>query len=294
MTKEKKILVFGGEKDFNLARFIPRCQAQGHQVLPVLFSQAQYPIVDYNLITNSLTINDELIDVDTVLIRYNTFEYIESEKDIDQFIATAWQTAMVGWLIANPQIKTLNRNFILRAKTNKIYTLALAHKIGLDVNETHITNDLRLINSLLSQKSQIAKHLEGGRITEKLSPYDLDKLGSRLEFPFFVQEELVPPELRVFRIGNELFAYHIVSDLLDYRDDRNAQVIKVEIPAELGAKIIELTDLLHLDFTALDFKHSKDTGKPMLLEANSQPMFTAFDQVSDFQLVDSMIKFLTA
>ncbi len=293
MIIRKKILVFGGEKDFNLTRFILRCKEQEHEIVPILFSQTKYPIIDYNLTTNSLTINKERINIDAVLVRYNTFEYIESKKDIDQFIAATWQTTIAGWLMANPAIRTLNRSFILKAKTNKIYTLALAHEIGLDICDTHVTNDLVLINNLLNDKPQIAKHLEGGRATERLTPYDINKLGPRMEFPFFVQEELIPPELRVFRIGNRLSAFHIISNALDYRNDINTKIIEVAVPPELVAKVIKLTDLLHLNFTALDFKHCKQTGKPMLLEANSQPMFAAFDQTSNFKLIDSLIEFLT-
>ncbi len=292
MLQKPRILVCGGEKDFNLQCFISRATQQGYDLVPLLFSDQNYPLIDYDIYHNQLTINREVLTgISAVMIRFNVFEQLEGTNELAAFIAEAWDTAFKGWILAQDNLKILNPNLSIRH--NKIYTLALARRLGISIVETHVSNDLVLMNQLGATKAQISKHLNGGRATERLQHYNIEEVGEILEFPFFVQEELVPPELRVFRIGTKLFAFELSSPELDYRNDPKTTITPCDMEPSLQAQVIELTDRLGLNFSALDFKYCPRSHKALLLEANSQPMFAAFDKVSDHALVDAMLDLLS-
>jgi len=110
---------------------------------------------------------------------------------------------------------------------------------------------------------------------------------------YIFQEKLVPPELRVFRVGEKFFAFQIEADALDYRTvGGDAKVTEVEPPAHLLDGLRKLTDRFGLTYTAADFKAREETGELVFLETNSNPMFAAFDVASEGRLVDAMLDWL--
>jgi glutathione synthase/RimK-type ligase-like ATP-grasp enzyme len=112
--------------------------------------------------------------------------------------------------------------------------------------------------------------------------------------PAIVQKRLVPPEVRIYVIGQSAFAFEVRSSSLDYRVNQDAELILLpEIPPELSM-LRKLMSRLGLDFGAADFKTDPDTGQLIFLELNTSPMFARFDQVSGGQLCAAIIHELTA
>jgi hypothetical protein len=63
--------------------------------------------------------------------------------------------------------------------------------------------------------------------------------------------------------------------------------------SEVSERLIGLCDMLGLDFAAADFMRHPETGAPVFLEVNSQPMFAAFDKIEDGRMSDAIIDTLS-
>jgi hypothetical protein len=295
MELQKKVLVFGGEKDFNIIRLIKHCFSQDIPAEIVLIGKTGVPSARYDFQNNDLLIDNKKIIASSAFIRYDVFEYLESNDDNDQVIASNWHELLTGWLLANPHIKIFNRNFSKKSEANKFKTLLIAKSLDIKIAETHITNNYEFLQTLPQSQEYIYKPLQGGAYTEIFDRAELDKFNVRLyDYPLIVQEKLIMPELRVFRIDDKCFGFLVNSDYLDYRLDKNAKLELVELKPAMQEQVIKLTDELGLNFSALDFKTCPKTGEFLLLEANSSPMFAGFDQVADGKLIKAMLDYLAS
>jgi glutathione synthase/RimK-type ligase-like ATP-grasp enzyme len=110
--------------------------------------------------------------------------------------------------------------------------------------------------------------------------------------PALVQEELVPPELRVYVVGTKLLGFDVASGELDYRKSQSARVTPAAVPAELGRGLLSLARALGLDFAAADFKTDPAGGSLVFLEVNTAPMFAAFDAACGGALTDAIVDWL--
>ena len=114
----------------------------------------------------------------------------------------------------------------------------------------------------------------------------------RTAAPAIVQQRLVPPELRLYVVGDRYFAFNVISPELDYRSTQNCRVEPTEVPSALIAGFGALLARLGLDFAAADFKTCPDTGELLFLEVNNGPMFAAFDLATSGELCLAMIQTL--
>jgi hypothetical protein len=144
----------------------------------------------------------------------------------------------------------------------------------------------------------IAKPVNGGDYTREL-PDTLKNAPHRqgsLPAPSFVQERLVPPEVRVYSIGGRTFAFQLVADALDYRSTSDCAVLPIDVntlPASLLEGLASLMGRLSMDYGAADFKACPETGRLRFLEINNGPMFAAFDRASSGRLTRAMAEYLS-
>jgi len=112
--------------------------------------------------------------------------------------------------------------------------------------------------------------------------------------PAIVQEELAPPDVRVFRVGSRYLTYEIESDALDYRAGSFSRVKPSTIvPKRLLSRIGRVSASMGFDYSATDLKWSGDRQSLVFLEVNSAPMFAAFDAASGGALCDAIIEQLS-
>lgn len=290
----KSILIFGGDKDFNLLRFLKRLQLQKDvEIVPCIFGESGDPVFNYNLQDENLYLDNRIVDVDGAFVRYDVFNFLETKSEKMRAKSQAFYTSFLAWLNLNDKVKVLNKEYFRSIRTNKVRALILAKKAGFLIPETYVSNDLLDLDRKLDDKAYIYKDVEGGSFTEELTREKINiEKRSKADFPFFMQEKLVQPELRVFRVGDEYFSFNMQTKSLDYRENNDVKIISVETPEELKEKVRKVTDSLNLTYSAIDMKTDPQTGELMFLEANSQPMFAAFDEVVDYGITDAMIKYL--
>lgn len=290
----KSVLIFGGDKDFNVTRFLNRISSTSDiEIIPCIFGQSGDPSFTYDLQNKGLYINNKEIKVDSVFLRYDVFSFLDTGDEEMQRKSSAFYTAFLAWLNDQEKVKVLNKNYYKSSRTNKITALKLAQEHGFAVPETYVSNDMSMLEEKLNSKKYIYKELEGGSYTEEIKKDQLDSnLKPKADYPFFIQEKLIQPEIRVFRVVDSYFSFKMISDSLDYRANNNVKIEYIETSDELREKVKKVTDALNLNYSALDLKTHEETGELMFLEANSQAMFAAFDEHVDFAITDSMINYL--
>lgn len=291
---EPDFLIIGGDTDPNLTRLISHCAEAGLNFQTFLHGRSGTPATRFDLKSNIMELNGRCIKPGAAFIRPDVFQYLDNDKNANlQSRANEWFTLMIGWLMGNPEIKLLNRAYFNRPKINKINTLLLAERIGLPIPETHFTNSAEFIHNSATSGNWVRKPVDGGSMTRPAAalPETILKKG-QIAAPTTLQEQLIQPEIRLYRIGNSLNAFEVESKAIDYREAKDTTVRQVEVPENLADRFTALTDSLHLDFAAADFKSSPETGELMLLEVNSGPMFVAHDIAAKGALCTAITKTL--
>ena len=97
------------------------------------------------------------------------------------------------------------------------------------------------------------------------------------------------PEVRIYVIARQAFAFEMRSDSLDYRVKQDVEVVPLGlVPPEVD-QLRQLMDYLGMDFGAADFKTDPATGALVFLELNSSPMFARFSDASSGQLASAIL-----
>jgi hypothetical protein len=291
------ILVAGGDRDPNLRALVKTLEERGEPVCFLQVGESHHPWITWELESGRLLVDGEEILPRAAFVRYDVFTNLADGRPASSFRAGAWYTAVMGWLAAHEEVKILNRRS-MHSSTNKPHALDVARRAGLGVPSTLVSNHLAGLAAFTPERQKIVKPINGGGYCQHLDDVlarTASQDGGVAAAPALVQPELVPPEVRVFGIGNRFLAFSVASDDLDYRERQSARVEPLpEVPAGLAQGLGRLMDPLGLDFGAADFKTCPETGKLLFLEINSGPMFAAFDQASGGAVSGALADFLTA
>lgn len=287
------VLVAGGDADPNVAAIVAclHKRAVAHEAL--LVGAHSHPRVTWDVAQDVLWINERASYPSALFLRYDVFTHLADGRPEPVQRALAWFTTLAGWAAAHPEVRLFNR---ARAQqvTNKLHVLRLAREVGFAIPFTLASNDFGRLRHALEQRALVVKPVAGGDYTRDL----LDVLGTApvvhgsLPAPAIVQERLVSPEIRVYRMHQRCFAYQLVAEALDYRATTDCVIMPVaesDLPDGFTARLATLMDRLQMDFGAADFKACPRTGQWQFLEINDGPMFAAFDAVSGGRLAEALV-----
>ena len=289
----RSLLIVGGDADPNLTALLAAAERCGVPCQRLLVGKTSHPSLTWDLSAGHLWLEGEPVQCSAAFVRHDVFTALQDGQPSSHYRALAWHSAITGWLAAHPEIFIFNRRN-LNQVTNKPFVLKLAHDCGLTIPETLITNDSE---RLAPFDERVVKPINGGGYCEPLTEV-MERTSlkdGRAAAPAIIQQRLVPPEIRIYAVGDQYFAFNVISPELDYRATQNCRVEFIE-----GFSSRELTDALGklfawlgLDFAAADFKTDPGTGRLLFLEVNTGPMFAAFNHASDGKLCDAMIEHLS-
>lgn len=287
------ILVAGGQFDFNIGTLLRRILDRRIKFVEVLIGPDLTPAITLDLARDELRLNGQPIRPTSCFMRHDVFLQQRSKSRHAAAAAHNWYNTIKGWELAHDDVKGFNKLSFARENT-KLQNLYLAKRHGLAVPETLVTNEFARAGARLAG-SLIQKPVSGGEYTTTLRSFrkGLDANDPVARYPRFVQAKLARPEMRVYRIGDEFFAFLLECRDVDYRERNRVRLALAKVPAAIQSKLGALTDDLGLDFAAADFMRNKH-GAYCFLEVNTQPMFAAFDAVAGGRLCDAIIDHLTA
>src|SRR2546423_2839076 len=288
------LLLAGGEDDPNLVALANAATKAGVELLELRIPSGESPAFCWDPVAGAPRLSGQELKPSAAFIRYDVFASMKDPRPAVNSRALAWYQTFMGWLLSEPRIRIFNRD-VSQIATNKPASLVLAREAGLPIPATLVTNEVERFGAG-QLHSLVAKPVSGGDYCHPLAGA-LNKAelrGGLAAMPAIVQKRLVPPEVRIYLIGQFAFAFEVRSSSLDYRVNQDAELILLpEVPKELRM-LRKLMSRLGMDFGAADFKTDPDTGQLLFLELNSSPMFARFDQVSGGQLCAAIIHELEA
>lgn len=285
MGSGKSLLLGGGHADPNLNVLAQAAQALDVEVLDARVAQDGGPGFTWNLDAGTAVIDGRVLQPTCAFVRHDVFTPGQGDRQM------GWYQAVAGFVQANPEIRVFNRNMSLVAQ-NKPAALCAARSVGLAIPSTIVTNEKAQL--LADPDGAIAKPVAGGgyclSLRDAIERAEVRQ--ERLAMPALVQKRLAAPEVRVYVIGQETFAFEMRTESLDYRVKQDVELILREPPEEASA-LRCLMKKLQMDFGAADFKTDPETGRLTFLELNTSPMFARFDYDSQGQLCRAMVRALT-
>ncbi|AUS99898.1 hypothetical protein CLI64_05565 [Nostoc sp. CENA543] len=173
--------------------------------------------------------------------------------------------------------------------------LSMVKNVGVKIPKTLISNDQdEIIQFTNSLEKAIFKPVYGGAHTKPVTPEHLEpkrlELALRLA-PVTIQEYIPGTNIRTYVIGDAIYSAEIRSSHLDFREDREAELIPVELPASVQQQCLAITKALMLDWTAIDWR-LKPNGEYVFLEANPSPMFLHFENQTGFPITQKLVQLL--
>lgn len=252
------------------------------------------PAITWRLDDDVLLINGEVVSPDAAFIRYDVFTHVQDKSPASAYRANAWYSALGGWILAHPTVRTFNRQ-AFSLQTNKAAVLCTAKDCGLDIPETVITNDVRQFFNDDQHAALVVKPVTGGDYCRRLDTVaEMTKTRFGLAAsPAIVQRELVSPDVRVYFVAGTFEAFQIRSDQLDYRTDTACRITHMErVPSPILHGLRLLLESLGLDFAAADFKTSPDLRRLVFLELNTSPMFCGFDAQANGRVAQTIARTL--
>lgn len=287
------LLLAGGEDDPNLIALANAAIKARIEVLELRVPSGESLAFCWKPAEGAPRLSGLELKPNAAFIRYNVFAGMKDSRPVVNSRALAWYQAFMGWLLSDPRIRILNRD-VSQIATNKPASLVYAREAGLSIPATLVTNEVERFGAG-NLDSLVAKPVSGGDYCHPLADA-LNKAelrGGLAATPAIVQKRLIPPEIRIYVIGQFAFAFEVRSSSLDYRVNQDAELILLpEVPKELS-QLRRLMSRLRMDFGAADFKTDPDSGQLLFLELNSSPMFARFDEVSGGQLCAAIIHELT-
>jgi glutathione synthase/RimK-type ligase-like ATP-grasp enzyme len=293
---DRQVLIAGGETDPNIRSLLRRARERELPVLELLAGPDRNPALTWDVQADTLVVDGREVRPSSGFMRYDVFHAMADRRPAVGFRAQAWYTTLNGWLLAHDEVRMMNRGYA--GQTNKPFMLRVAAGCGLRIPRTLLTNELDALEGMEGAAEMIAKPVPGGGHTRLLG--DLLRTSARRDgksaAPAIVQQRLVAPEIRIYGVGGRFIPFHVISDQLDYREDRSTRVEPrplESIDPALIASLARLMDRLGMEYGASDFKTDPETGELVFLEINSGPMFAAFDRASGYAVSDGILDYLT-
>lgn len=190
---------------------------------------------------------------------------------------------------------------------NKLKTLKLAEKHGLNIPHTYITNKIEIINKLIIENNLITKP-----ISDAVTFYDSDShymmYTSEVSeikkegyiFPTKVQNKIEKKfELRIFYLNDIFYSMAIFSqndnktrvDFRNYNRQKGNRNVPYQLPINIESSLREIVKDLNLKTCSIDMIVSKDE-KYYFLEVNPVGQFGMVSKPCNYYLEEQMSLFI--
>ena len=217
----------------------------------------------------------------------NEYQNKLARRDCETMLRTFLQLPHIQW------VNSWEAYQFHREKPLQLYTV---HQLGVPIPKTLVGNDAASIQTFAATHEKVIfKPLYGGAHSQFLTAAHLlpGHLDQALKIsPVTLQNYIAGTNIRVYVIGSRVFALEIKSETLDFRDDKNHQLLPIQLPKKIQQQSIAIAHKLHLKWTAIDWRRQPDDTY-VFLEANPSPMFLKVEAVTKFPITEALVEVLT-
>ena len=170
--------------------------------------------------------------------------------------------------------------------------------LGVPTPATRITSSPAEVRRFFAEHPQgvVVKPIGGGAYVRKLLPADLEREHGIRACPMQYQAYIPGEDLRVYVIGDRVFAARVITrdpDHVDFRTDPTHHSVACELDRDSALRSLKIARTLDLAFTGIDFRRTP-AGETVFLEANPSPMFLRFAADTRHPLTEALLDLLLA
>lgn len=201
-----------------------------------------------------------------------------------------------------------------KSTLNKIDTLIIAKKNGIDIPATIITNSKADLKSFIKKHgSVITKPIKQSfgfknrktdpvenyvNFTEEVTAEDLEKVPEKFFYSLFQENLNKEIEIRTFFLDGECYSMAIFSQLddqtkVDFRKYNNNRNVPYRLSGALEEKIVKMMNELELNTGSLDIVKTKD-GRFVFLEVNPVGQYEMTSVPCNYNLDEKIADYLTS
>lgn len=213
-----------------------------------------------------------------------------------QWVEQERSSALLSWFNYD-EIKWVNSIEAVRSHQCKPVQLKIAGKLGANIPYSFVGNAPEVASQFCSNMREVVyKPVRGGQTAQfvKKQPNMRSLLTTLLQQrPVTFQKYIEGTNVRSYVLGNEVISVQIESTELDYRNDINVKVTRVDLPREVRQLAIRLCKALGMYWCAIDWRKSTK-NKYFFLEANPSPYFLKAEKESGHDITGRLINLLIA
>lgn len=217
-----------------------------------------------------------------------------------RFAEMEWKQSLSGIL------STWNTTFvnppIAQANASKPLQLDVANRVGLNIPDTLITNDVNSAEQFVKKHKEKVVHKVFASTQQrfletcKWHPRDRHHFDRLSIAPVIFQEMIVGPyECRVTIVGNHVFAARIATslqaDTVDVRLDHDTLYEAFDLPREMKGKLLDLMKAMGLVYATIDLKMDKNR-EFFFLELNPQGQFLFIEVMTGMPIASAVADLL--
>ncbi|HEX8620829.1 MAG TPA: hypothetical protein VF718_02590 [Allosphingosinicella sp.] len=205
--------------------------------------------------------------------------------------------AMLMAVAASAPATVVNRPFAGRSNGSKPLHLQQIANAGLKVPETLVTTDPAAALDFLREHGRLVyKSISAVRsIVATLDSDDQDRLAGVATGPVQLQRWIAGTDVRVHVVKERWWATAIESEADDYRyaarDGLAIAMRPIEIPPELGHRLVRLTAAMGLLVSGIDLRRTKG-DEWFCFEVNPSPGFTYYEEATGQPIAEAIADLL--
>jgi hypothetical protein len=210
--------------------------------------------------------------------------------------ARAWEETLLAWTEVAPQ-RVANRVSFTLSNFSKPYQMQAIRAEGFAVPDTLVTNDPAAVRLFRTRHGKVIyKSASSVRsIVRLLDDAALKKIDAIRALPTQFQEFIDGVNVRVHVVGRHTFAARIVSEAVDYRyagrDGLDVDMVRFDVPDDVGQRCIALSRRLGLPFCGIDFK-VRPGGEYVCFEVNPSPAYSYYQELTGAPISDALVRYL--
>lgn len=303
------VLIIGSEEEEHSKWIYNKLESMHEDVC--YFDSREYPkniniswSPDSPKIEGHIRINNQKIPLDEIKgfywrwfygIQYETLKDGANTNFLSNMVYRERQSSLNSFFASFESCNWVNSYKAVEMHKHKAFQTNIMSRNGIRMPKTLITNDS---NSLMefyekNNKNIIYKPVLGGAYTKILSDDDFsqENLETLKISPVQFQEKIEGIDVRIYAMGDEIFAAEMHSNTLDFREDNRAQIIPVDIPEKVSEDCKKILKLLDLTYSGIDARKTEN-GEYVFIEANPAPMFIHFEKMTGYPITENLIKLL--
>ena len=282
-----------------------------------LFNQRQAPYSDIHLEIKKGTVSGEirikgkgqsLRKFSGVYLRLMDSQDLPESKPHDRTMAQTrdiysaayrsqlFHQALTDWLEIS-ECRVMNRPRAMSSNISKPYQAQFIHRVGFRTPITLITNEpAEARNFLRTHRKVIYKSISSERsVVKRLYGYKVNELEKIRYLPTQFQAFVPGVNVRVHVVGDRLFATEISTEAVDYRyageEDSGIKMSPVDLPPEISARCLSLSQLLNLPLCGIDLKRTPE-GDYYCFEVNPSPAYSFYQENTGQDIATAIVKYL--